>query len=87
MITNFIIFIFIICIMLYIIFPENETKCEIGGCSSQICAKTGKIGIDTCEWKPEYACYKNAVCDINKDDICQWIPDKTLSECLNRLKN
>lgn len=56
-------------------------KCYIGGCSSQICSdKEGAIS--TCEYKKEYACYKNSQCTRQLNGQCGWTQTIELQTCL-----
>jgi hypothetical protein len=36
----------------------------------------------TCEWLPEYACYKTATCEKQADGKCGWTQTPTLTACL-----
>ncbi len=56
-------------------------ECKIGGCSSQVC--TDREGLITaCEFRSEYACYKNVVCERQSNNECGWTMTDTLRECL-----
>ena len=44
--------------------------CMVTGCSGQVCAD-GDV-ITTCEYKSEYACYEQAVCERQGDGKCGW---------------
>jgi hypothetical protein len=58
-----------------------EKECKPGGCSGTIC--TDEEGMmTTCEWKPEYACYKEAECKRQSDGACGWTQSETLTTCL-----
>ena len=58
-----------------------EQKCIITGCSGQICAEQNTYGVDTCEWKDYYACYRPAIC-TKINGKCGWKPTKELVTCL-----
>ncbi len=64
--------------------PRPPTpQCKVRGCSRQLC--TGADGGDvvtTCEWKPEYVCYRTATCERQEDGACGWTPTAELQECL-----
>lgn len=66
--------------------PEPEPKgttadgCRRTGCSGQICADEDMVS--TCEYRPEYACYKDAACERQADGKCGWTPSAALSACL-----
>jgi eight-cysteine-cluster-containing protein len=55
-------------------------ECKVTGCSGQICADEDVV--TTCEYKPEYACYKTAKCERQEDGKCGWTPSEDLVACL-----
>lgn len=59
----------------------QQSPCYIGGCSSQVCSDQKNI-ITTCEYKEEYACYKNAKCERQTNGQCGWTETPELKECL-----
>jgi hypothetical protein len=64
--------------------PENgqaSGDCIITGCSSHICASQELLS--TCEFRPEYACYKNATCEPQEDGECGWTQTQELLTCIN----
>lgn len=60
----------------------KDSECEVGGCSGQVCAKGGKRIITTCEYRPEYACYKLTECGCDKGK-CSWLEKQEFVRCLN----
>jgi len=54
--------------------------CFPTGCSGQICSDTGVI--TTCEWRPEYDCYRSASCSTQSNGDCGWVMDDELRRCL-----
>ncbi len=54
--------------------------CFPTGCSGQICSDTDVI--TTCEWRPEYACFRNASCSTQNNGDCGWVMDDELRRCL-----
>jgi hypothetical protein len=68
----------------YLPFTADSAKqCYIGGCSGQLCGdKPGNL-ISTCEYRPEYACYRTAACERQTSGNCGWSPSKELTDCLN----
>lgn len=61
----------------------QDSDCTIGGCSGTVCqSKDAEPIFTTCEWLPEYACYKQIQCKCI-DDKCQW---KETEEFLNCVK-
>jgi eight-cysteine-cluster-containing protein len=63
--------------------PGAYDECVITGCSGQICADEEVT--TTCEYKEEYACYKEAVCERQKNGVCEWTQDVNLNQCLIRI--
>ena len=62
--------------------PEPAQKeCVAGGCSSTICSDEEGV-MSTCEWRAEYACYKEAECKRQADGACGWTQSETLTTCL-----
>lgn len=61
--------------------PSNPNACYIGGCSSQICSDK-ENAVSTCEYKSEYACYKNAECKRQSNGQCRWTQTAELKTCL-----
>jgi hypothetical protein len=60
---------------------ENlKNPCIISGCSSQVCAAESVI--TTCEFRPEFECYRDATCEKQPDSTCAWTPTPELTECL-----
>ena len=61
--------------------------CKIAGCSGQLCVdKNAEDVITTCEYRPEYGCYKNARCEKQTDGQCSWTQTAELSECISQFK-
>jgi hypothetical protein len=68
--------------------PDGSASCEPDagacirtGCSGQICAD-GEM-ITTCEWRPEYDCYRAASCERQADGACGWTDTPELAACLD----
>ncbi|MEK6857203.1 MAG: eight-cysteine-cluster domain-containing protein, partial [Nanoarchaeota archaeon] len=58
--------------------------CMKSGCSGQICqSKYYEPMITTCEFLPEYACYKQAKCGCNEGK-CGFVDDIVLKQCFAR---
>src|SRR4051812_16106008 len=64
----------------------SQGKCFVGGCSSQICSDQPNA-MSTCEYRPEYSCYKNAVCERQSSGQCGWTQTGTLISCLESSAN
>jgi hypothetical protein len=56
-------------------------ECFVGGCSGQVCSDEPGV-ITTCEFLPEYACYKTATCEKQDDGHCGWTQTTELQACL-----
>lgn len=61
---------------------DTAGECITTGCSGTICAEPGQEVMTTCEMKPEYACYKTAVCERQADGSCGWTQTPDLQTCL-----
>ena len=63
---------------------ETDNACVITGCSGQVCVDedTAARIITTCEYLPQYACYRNAVCERQQNGECGWTEDDDLKMCL-----
>ncbi|MEB2343600.1 MAG: hypothetical protein OZ948_02540 [Deltaproteobacteria bacterium] len=62
-------------------FEVLDSGCVVSGCSGQICAE--RPYATTCEWRPEYACYREARCGrYGPGDTCAWEPTPELLACL-----
>lgn len=55
--------------------------CYVGGCSGQVCSDSPGM-VSTCEWRPEYACYQDAVCEEQVEGECGWTETEELAACL-----
>lgn len=56
--------------------------CHVGGCSGQLCLEPGDDRATTCEWRPEYACYRSATCERQPSGACGWTQTPELRACL-----
>jgi hypothetical protein len=56
-------------------------QCFVGGCSGQVCSDQEGV-ITTCEFRPEYACYHTATCEVQGDGTCGWTETPELAACL-----
>jgi hypothetical protein len=54
--------------------------CVKSGCSGQICADRSMFS--TCEFRPEYACFRTATCARQADGGCGWTQTPALTSCL-----
>lgn len=63
-------------------FPSGG--CAVAGCSGQLCVSSGEADdiFTTCEFKPEYACYRSATCERQPNGLCGWTQTAELRSCL-----
>ncbi|HEY5927228.1 MAG TPA: hypothetical protein VIV11_36325 [Kofleriaceae bacterium] len=62
--------------------PVTANDCVKSGCSGTVCVEPGKEVVTTCEFKPEYACYRDAACERQGDGSCGWTQSPALTACL-----
>jgi len=58
----------------------DKNSCNTTGCSGQVCSNQEVI--TTCEFLPEYVCYRNAVCERQSNGECGWTQTNELTQCL-----
>ena len=58
----------------------DKNSCNTTGCSGQACSNQEVI--TTCEFLPEYVCYRNAVCERQSNGECGWTLTNELTQCL-----
>ncbi|CAN5385883.1 hypothetical protein BH11MYX1_BH11MYX1_54840 [soil metagenome] len=58
----------------------DPKQCFRGGCSNQLCGEAPQVS--SCIYKPEYACYQAATCELQPDDTCGFTADDALTSCL-----
>jgi eight-cysteine-cluster-containing protein len=56
-------------------------KCKRSGCSGEVCADANVI--TPCIWRPEYRCYKKALCEMQSNGTCGWTLTSDLQACLS----
>ena len=56
--------------------------CVRTGCSGTLCEQAGNDFATTCEFRPEYACYRSAQCEPQADGNCGWTQTAELRACL-----
>ena len=56
--------------------------CIKTGCSGQVCSDEEVV--TTCEFRPEYECYKTARCERQANGQCGFTQTRELTTCLNR---
>ncbi len=57
-----------------------RTDCEIGGCSGTVCSDEPGV-VSSCEFRPEYACYSDAICERQPGGDCGWTQTPESEEC------
>ena len=63
--------------------PITANGCQVGGCSAQLCGEAGDDLVSTCEYRPEYGCYRaHSSCERQPNGKCGWTPNTALSQCL-----
>lgn len=60
--------------------PPTAGACRPTGCSGQVCSDEDVI--TTCEFRPEYACYRTARCERQPGGACGWTMTPELVACL-----
>lgn len=60
--------------------PSDGKACIKTGCSQQICADEPMMS--TCEWRPEYECYRKARCERQANGKCGFTMTPELTACL-----
>jgi hypothetical protein len=64
----------------------TSNGCAVSGCSGQLCISEEEAaaggGVSTCEFRSEYACYKEASCEPQADGKCGWTQSAALTQCL-----
>jgi len=66
--------------------PASPKGCAVAGCSAQLCvpAEQAEEIVTTCEFRPEYACYRDATCEVQADGACGWTMTENLARCLTQ---
>lgn len=59
-----------------------QGACVKTGCSGHICADGDRFS--TCEFRPEYGCYRSATCERQADGACGFTKTPALTSCLGR---
>lgn len=60
---------------------RQANGCYISGCSGQVCSDRSDV-FSTCEWIEDYACYRDATCERQRDGACGWTATPDLTACL-----
>lgn len=62
---------------------EVANECVVGGCSGTVCEEKGEGTVTTCEYRPEYQCYKQAVCERQISGQCGWTKTSSYNSCVS----
>jgi eight-cysteine-cluster-containing protein len=61
----------------------NTKSCKVGGCSSQLCLNAdAEEMMTTCEYREEYACYRQTKCEVQASGECGWTENEEFIQCL-----
>lgn len=61
--------------------PKASGGCRVTGCSGEVCSDTDVVS--TCEYRPEYACYRQANCERQANGSCGFTMTPTLDRCID----
>jgi len=68
--------------------PTPKPSCKRSGCGFQLCiSATEEPVVSTCEWKAEYACYREATCELQPDGGCGFTNTEALTTCLDNAQS
>lgn len=62
----------------------KQGDCRPTGCSGEICSDQDVAS--TCIYKPEFECYKTAVCERGSGGKCGWRATGDLTQCLSQAR-
>lgn len=67
--------------------PVPVQQCVVGGCSGQLCVSPGSENdiATTCEYSELYGCYKEAICEPQRDGTCGWTQTQEFLQCQNNI--
>lgn len=62
----------------------SANGCAVSGCSGQLCVSADEADniMTTCEYRPEYGCYREASCEPQANGGCGWTQTAGLMQCL-----
>lgn len=62
----------------------SANGCAVAGCSQQLCVSADEAAniVTTCEYRAEYACYREASCEPQANGKCGWTETAELKQCL-----
>jgi hypothetical protein len=62
----------------------SQKQCKKTGCSGQVCSDQDVV--TTCEFRPEYECFKRAACERQRNGNCGFTQTPELLACLKRAR-
>jgi eight-cysteine-cluster-containing protein len=78
---------FLIAILLFFTLPAHAERCQIGGCSGEICEEArGGPMVGNCIWAEHFTCFKTAKCEVQKNGACGWTQTPELKKCIAEKK-
>jgi len=62
----------------------SPNTCRPAGCNNELCVADAQANdiVSTCIYKPEFACYKQARCELQNNGQCGWSQTPELISCL-----
>ncbi|MDZ7587204.1 MAG: hypothetical protein U0946_05575, partial [Patescibacteria group bacterium] len=61
----------------------TDQACVIGGCNKEICQNSAdESTLTNCQYRQEYVCYTQAVCEKQANGDCGWTQTEQLQSCL-----
>lgn len=67
--------------------PTSPSGCTVGGCSGTLCTESGEDMASTCEYRDEYACYKQSTCERQSSGKCGWTQNDLFKACMAKYQN
>lgn len=70
------------------VIQDDDLECVVSGCSGQLCISIDDMdrGMTTCEWRDEYACFKDARCEKQANGKCDWTYTDAYYNCMEDIE-
>lgn len=65
----------------------SVNDCVVGGCNNTLCGEKGDSLVSICDARPEYQCYKQAVCERQITGKCDWTKTEPFNTCMAIYQN